>query len=140
MFVFGLVLASQSSVTTSLTAQWAHLERNLWLTQWEEEKRVQQRDKIGGEMCSRNTQINVTRSYNTQYTVQNGTNTSGHFTQRRERERERERRRLRTTFRVRRERVTCESRIPTTAHKPYPGPPNTDLSVPLLRCTMSLLT
>lgn len=39
---------------------------------------------------------------------------------------ERKRRRLRTTFRVGRERVTCESRSPNTAHKPYPGPSNTD--------------
>lgn len=74
----------------------------------------------------------------TQYTVQNSTVSTPESILLKEGERKR--RRLRTTFRVRRERITCESTSPNTAHKPYPGPSNNDTSVPLESCTMSLLT
>lgn len=67
---------------------------------------------------------------NTQYTVQNITISTPECVKRGDKERM-----LRTTFRVRRERATWESRSPNTAQKPYPGPSNNDSSVPLESCT-----
>lgn len=122
VFVFGLVWSVWRDNQLYSTVSTPGKKLVVDTVRGREDKESNKGKNQRGEMYSQT--LNQCDTIYTQYMVQNGTLSTPESIS--PQTGKRKRRGLRTTFSVRRERTTCESRSPDTSHKPYPEPSNTD--------------